>query len=119
MILHSRVNEPTHALMGDLIPECLTGFLKDVAIWSRRTTVLEDDDYRHLDRLKLPIRLISGSENKMFVPESTERTYSMLCEANGPASYQRTVYDGFGHLDCYIGDGADKTIWPDLAKTLA
>ncbi len=33
LILHSRVNRATHALMGDLIPECLTAFLKDVAVW--------------------------------------------------------------------------------------
>lgn len=118
VILHSRVNEPTHAVMGDLIPECLTGFLKDVAVWGRKTTVLEGDDHRHLDRLKLPIQFISGSENKMFVPKSTERTFTMLCEVNGPSSYRRDVYDGFGHLDCYVGDGAITTIWPDLTKTL-
>jgi cholesterol oxidase len=118
VILHSRVNEPTHAMMGDLIPECLTGFLKDVAVWGRKTTVLEGDDRRHLDRLKLPIRFISGSENKMFVPKSTERTFNMLCEVNGPSDYRRDVYDDFGHLDCFVGDGANKTIWPDLTKTL-
>jgi len=118
VILHSRLNRPTHDMMGDLIPECLTGFLKDVAVSGRKQTVLKDEDMPHLDRLKLPINFISGSENHMFVPESTARTYNMLCEANGPSFYQRTVYQGWGHLDCFVGDGADQQIWPDLAKVL-
>ncbi len=118
LILHSRVNAPTHAIMGDLIPECLTAFLQDVAIWGRKTSVIEKRDRGYLDRLQLPIQFISGSENRMFIPESTERTYRMLCEANGPTNYRRTVYEGFGHLDCLIGVGASEVIWPDIARAL-
>lgn len=118
VILHSRLNAPTHAMMGDLIPECVTGFLRDVAVWGRRKTVLEEQDMPHLDRLKLPIHFISGSENKMFIPVSTERTYNLLSEKNGPDTYKRTVYDGWGHLDCFIGDNANTVIWPDIATTL-
>lgn len=118
VILHARVNAPTHDMMGDLIPECLTAFLKDVAVWGRKQTVLTDQDDGRLARLKLPITFISGSENRMFVPESTERTYNALCEANGPSFYQRKVYEGWGHLDSFIGDDADQIIWPDLAKAL-
>ena len=118
VVLHSRLSSSTHALMGELIPECLTAFLRDVAIWGRKTTVLQKEDRSHMDRLQLPITLISGSENKMFIPKSTERTYDMLCEVNGPANYRRSVYPGFGHLDCYIGEGASEAIWPDLASNL-
>lgn len=119
LILHSRVNAPTHALMGDLIPECLTAFLQDVAIWARKETILTDEDRKHLDRLQLPITFISGAENRMFVPQSTEQTFGLLCEANGTEDYRRTVYKNFGHLDCYIGEGASTAIWPDLANALA
>jgi pimeloyl-ACP methyl ester carboxylesterase len=118
LIQHSRVNPATHAMMGELIPECLTGFLKDVAVWGRKDNVLADEDRGHLSRLQLPIQLISGGENRMFVPKSTELTYEMLCEANGPANYKRTVYDGFGHLDCFVGDDACEAIWPDIAAAL-
>jgi cholesterol oxidase len=118
LILHSRVNPPTHALMGELVPECLTAFLKDVAIWARRDTILTSEDAQHLDRLRLPIHLISGSENRMFVPASTARTYELLCQANGTDQYTRTVYDGFGHLDCYIGAAAAESVWPDIARAL-
>ena len=118
LILHSRINEETHAMMGDLVPECLTAFLKDVAIWGRRDSILTNEDARNLHRLRLPIHLISGSENRMFVPESTEATYRLLCDANGQSYYQRSVYQAFGHLDCYFGSGAPEVIWPDIARTL-
>jgi len=55
----------------------------------------------------------------MFVPKGTEQTFDLLCEANGKDNYHRTVYKDFGHLDCYIGEGAATEIWPDLAGALA
>jgi hypothetical protein len=119
LILHSRIDDTTHAMMGDLVPECLTAFLKDVAVWGRQDSILTDDDMQHLDRLKLPIHFISGSENRMFVPESTQASYNLVREANGDSYYQRTVYEGFGHLDCYFGAGAPQAIWPDIARSLS
>lgn len=118
LVLHGRINEATHALMGDLVPECLTAFLKDVAVQGRRDSILTDADLLHLDRLKLPIHFISGSENRMFIPQSTGDSYRLLCEANGPSYYRRTVYPGFGHLDCYLSRDAATVIWPDLAASL-
>lgn len=118
LIYHPRINDETHALMGDLVPECLTAFLKDVAVWSRQGSVLTDDDERNIERLQLPIHFISGSENRMFVPESTRQSYQYLCDRNGPSYYRRSEYEGFGHLDCYFGDGARETIWPEIAESL-
>ena len=104
--------------MGDLVPECTCAFLKDVAVSVRRGYVLEREDERHLDRLALPIHLISGSENRMFVPESTARTHALLRSVNGDAYYTRTVFDRFGHLDCFLSQEAERAIWPQLAASL-
>jgi cholesterol oxidase len=119
VIFHPRLNAPTHALMGDLIPECLTAFLQDVGTWASKASILTDEDMKHLDRLQIPIMFISGAENRMFVPKATEQTFNLLCESNGKDNYRRSVYEDFGHLDCYIGEGAQTAIWPDLAKALA
>jgi cholesterol oxidase len=118
IILHSRVNPTTHGMMGELVPECCSGFLKDVAVGVRRDTILDGEDLRHLDRLRLPILFISGQENRMFIPESTAESYQLLSDANGASFYRRTVYPEFGHLDCYIGTGASNQIWPDLSQAL-
>ncbi len=119
LIFHSRVEPATHGLMGELVPECVMGFLKDVAVGVRSDSLLRGEDSQHLDRLRLPILFMSGSENRMFVPASTEVTYQMLCATNGPEFYRRQVYEGFGHLDCYLGNGAPEIIWPDIADALA
>jgi len=118
LIYHSRVEPATHGLMGELVPECVMGFLKDVATGIRSDCLLRGDDWQHLDRLRLPILFMSGSENRMFIPASTEATYQMLCQANGSDLYRREVYEGFGHLDCYLGTGAPQVIWPDIASQL-
>jgi len=118
LILHERINEATHALMGEIVPECLGAFLKDVAVWVRHGSVLSSEDVRHLDQVRLPIHFISGGENRMFVPEATEETFRLLCDANGESYYKRTVFEGFGHLDCYFGNGASQIIWPNISHTL-
>jgi cholesterol oxidase len=119
IILHAQVNPPTHNMMGDLVPECLTAFLKDVAIWARRHDILTAEDRTHLDRLRLPIHLVSGSENKMFVPESTQESYDLLRQANGDDFYHRTVFPNFGHLDCYLSERAPVDVWPKLIEYVA
>jgi hypothetical protein len=118
LIFHPRVNSATHAMMGEIVPECLTAFLKDVARGVRSGSVLAQEDLQHFDRLQLPITFVSGSENRMFIPESTARTFNLLCEKNGPTYYKRKVYPGFGHLDSFVGDGARTEIWPDIAEAL-
>jgi cholesterol oxidase len=118
IVLHQSINDVTHQLMGALVPECVTAFLKDVAIWVRQGSMLTSEDMRHLDRLRLLIHFISGRENRMFVPEATEETFRLLCDANGESFYKRTVFDAFGHLDCYFGDRAPEVIWPAIERTL-
>ena len=118
LIFHPRINEATHALMGELVPECVTAFLRDVAVWVRHGSILTSEDMRHLDRLRLPISFISGSENRMFVPAATEQSFRLLCDANGESYYKRTLFEGFGHLDTYFGEGAPGVIWPNIAHGL-
>jgi cholesterol oxidase len=112
LLQHDQVNEATHALMGELIPEVSAGFLRDVVPLSRRESALSDQDERHLSRLALPITLLSGEHNQTFLPAATEASYRLLCAANGPALYRRHVLAGYGHLDCLIGQRADQDVFP-------
>lgn len=117
IVLHDRINEQTHALMGELVPEVNSTFLRDVAPNARAGDILTAEDRRNLDRLDLPLLLISGQENQMFVPEATERTWRLLREA-GLGRVERRVFDGFGHLDCYLSGEARDPIWSVLADFL-
>ena len=117
IVFHQKINDATHELMGDLVPEVNSSFLKDVAPNARALDILNDEDRKHLSRLDVPMLLISGQKNQMFLPASTERTWKLLHDALGD-NIQRQVFEGFGHLDCYLSGQAKNPIWSRLAEFL-
>ena len=118
LLQHDRVNDATHALMGELIPEVSAGFLRDVAPLTREASALTPADERGMSRLALPITLLYGEHNQTFAPHATEASYRRLCEENGPSLYRRHVLAGYGHLDCLIGEHADEDVFPYVAASL-
>jgi cholesterol oxidase len=118
LLQHDQVNDESHALMGELIPEVSAGFLDTVAPLCREPSALSADDERHLDRLALPITFLSGERNDTFLPESTLASERRLGEANGPGLYRRHLIPGYGHLDCLIGQRADQDVFPLISSAL-
>jgi cholesterol oxidase len=117
IVFHDRINDATHAVMGDLVPEINSTFLKGVAPNVRAYDILTAEDHEHLDRLDVPMLLISGQENQMFVPEATRRTWALLHDRLGD-NIQRRVFEGFGHLDCYLSGEAREPVWRPIADFL-
>ena len=67
----------------------------------------------NIARLKgIPIFFFSGSENAVYSPESTDVSYTMLRDAHGADDYERVVFDGRGHLDCWMGVDSFKDVYP-------
>jgi hypothetical protein len=54
----------------------------------------------------IPILLFSGSENAVFEPECTDVSYSLLRSELDPDHYERVLFEGRGHHDCWIGPTA-------------
>lgn len=72
-----------------------------------------------LARLKgIPIFLFSGSENAVYSPESTDMTYNVLRNVLGAENYERTVFQGKGHLDCWMGVDSDSDVYPRVKAHL-
>lgn len=68
---------------------------------------------RNLDRLKdLPTLFISGSENVVYSPESTDRSFTTLTRKFGQAGYEREIIAGYGHLDCWMSPDAVNDVYP-------
>ena len=66
-------------------------------------------------RLKhIPIFFFSGSENDVFSPESTDISYTDLRDRFDEAQYERDVFEGFGHHDCWIGEMAADVVWESV-----
>ncbi len=71
----------------------------------------------NIARLKgIPILFLSGSENAVFVPESTDMSYTTLCTAHGKQWYEREVFEGRGHLDCWMGATAYQDVYPRVER---
>ncbi|MFD1343267.1 GMC family oxidoreductase N-terminal domain-containing protein [Litorisediminicola beolgyonensis] len=72
--------------------------------------------------LAFPIHFIAGAQNAEMLPEATLRTMAWLIDRNGqgggPPRYGRTVFQGYGHMDCFIGRRAARDIHPSLVRIL-
>jgi hypothetical protein len=70
---------------------------------------------QNLKRLaNIPILFINGTDNVVYTPESTCRSYETMCNAFGQGQYQREVFGGYGHLDCWMGADAAKDVYPTV-----
>ncbi|KAJ2904834.1 putative cholesterol oxidase protein [Zalerion maritima] len=79
------------------------------------------DTEENVRRLEgVPFLLFVGGDNAVLSPESTQRTYEILCDAfgrstegqHGVLQYRRRVVPGYGHLDCWMGRNAWKDVYP-------
>lgn len=73
---------------------------------------------RLAERLRLPITFLHGADNRHYLPESSERTYQHLIQANGAALYERHVLPGYGHLDPIISKDAARDVYPLILRAL-
>ena len=64
------------------------------------------------DRYRMPISLITGEHNRMFLPRGLEATHDLLRAANGPELYTRHVIEGYAHLDLWLGRDAERDVFP-------
>ena len=68
-------------------------------VWALREESLEN-------LRDIPILFFSGAENVVYTPEATLTSYTVLRGKFGEGGYERLVFEGRGHLDCWMGEGA-------------
>ena len=78
----------------------------------------EDSYLPRADRLKLPIAFLHGAENHLFLPHGSEETMRFLAERNGAHLYSRHVFQDYAHMDCFIGQDADRDVYPVVVSEL-
>jgi cholesterol oxidase len=69
-------------------------------------------------RLALPISFVAGAGNQLFFPETCIRTQRWLSAFNDPALYTRHIFDGYAHMDLFIGRDAARDVYPYLITQL-
>lgn len=119
---HDQLNQETHDALHEMFGVANIDALEHLALMSRKghiVTAQGADSYLpHLERLAIPITLISGGDNECFLPESTEKTYAILRENNGKALYRRFVIPNYGHIDCMFGKNAARDVFPHITDHL-
>jgi cholesterol oxidase len=122
---HEELSVPLHDNLHELFGVANMSSLEHLAAMVRKGHLVDADSKSvyiepgsNLARLKLPIRFISGADNRCYLPESTERTRQMLAEANGSDLYDRVVIDGYGHLDSIFGAHAVADVYPRILEHL-
>ncbi|MBI1423886.1 MAG: hypothetical protein GC149_10510 [Gammaproteobacteria bacterium] len=136
--LHGQLNHATHSAMADWFKAIHISPFKQ---WIRiirlgyvvdaegRNTYLTDDKVNVNDpnnpgcrvpSLDLPIFFLVGGLNLMFLPETSQRTYDWLCAHNEArqTQYRRRIFEGYGHMDCFIGKRAYLDIFPAILQDL-
>ena len=120
---HANLSSATHARYAEFFGRAAVRPFRQMATITRagglRDFAGRNVYLPHLDRLALPVTFIHGAENRAVGQEATAETYRALCAANGSDLYRRYVVDGYGHIDCVIGDRAWRDVFPLISIGLA
>jgi cholesterol oxidase len=116
------MDDLTHATMHELFGPTDMTMMLHLSRMARAKQLLgadgEDCYLPEVARLQMPITLLSGSENLVWIPESTARSYEVLTAVHGRDSIRREVIDGYGHQDVFIGARASADAFPVIVAHL-
>ncbi|MGH2763891.1 MAG: hypothetical protein ACRDL4_03290 [Thermoleophilaceae bacterium] len=114
---HSRIDRAT---MEQSVPSFFGNgnmtFFEHISRMIRRGRAVDakggDAYLANTDRYRMPIAFITGEHNRMFLPRGLKATHELLGTANGPELYTRHVIPGYAHLDCWLGQNAERDVFP-------
>jgi cholesterol oxidase len=119
---HDNLNEGTHRAIHEMFGVANMTTFNHISLMVRKGQIVDkegDDTYLpHIDRLAIPITLVTGAENNLFLPEGTEKTLQTLSHANEASLYQRVVFPNYAHMDLYIGRDSARDVYPTIVAEL-
>ncbi|QYJ06873.1 GMC oxidoreductase [Qipengyuania flava] len=121
---HNQLGHDTHLALGSMFSrvslkpfEQLQDIMREgLAVDAEGRAAYTSDEAAK--RLALPISFLSGATNKIFYPESGQRTRVWLQDANGRDLYQQRIVPGYGHMDLFIGHKASRDVTPVILEQL-
>ena len=126
---HANLNEATHRQI-DRFFGGINMKLQHLLMKMGSVGHVMDNNFKVLDtpenvkRLRgIPILQFVGRDNAVLSPESTERSYEVLCDTFGTngvdgGEYTRRIVPGYGHLDTWIGRNAWKDVYPFIREEI-
>ena len=119
---HDQLSTATHEAIHELFGLASIRAFSHLALMARKGHVVDyeggENYLPYVERMRIPITYIHGTENKCFLPVSTELTYNLLRQRNGNDLYARHLIPGYGHIDCIFGKNAVRDVYPYILKHL-
>ena len=116
------VNELTHVTMHELFGPTNLTMMDHLSLMARKERLVsangENQYLSHLQRLSMPITLLSGSVNLVWTAESTLQTYDLLTSELGGDTLRRVVFEDYGHQDVLMGADAPHDTFPAILAHL-
>lgn len=122
---HENLSERTHDWLRAEFGSVPMTFFKQMAASVRagqlmptgKFAELPPDLLDHAPKTDARITLITGTENRCFLPESQQRTYDYL-QRYRPGRQTIKVIGGYGHLDMFMGRYADRDVFDYMVEGL-
>ena len=120
--MHKNFNEATHKNLDKFVGGVSTRHLRQLMYMGSHGHVVNNTfeslvTSENIERLKdIPIFFIHGEKNTCYAPESTMMSFDSLRKHFGGDNYQRWVFGGYGHLDCWMGKGSYMEVYPKVEQ---
>ncbi len=113
---HEQLNDATHNAIHEMFGVANITAFNHIALMVRQGQIVDKDGNNvylpNIARLSIPIVFLQAAENRLFLPEGTERTFELLSQKNAPGLYTRIVIPNYDHMDCFIGRNAARDVFP-------
>lgn len=125
VIAHKNLNQATHDGMRDIFGMVATKPFEQLGLILQKGRIVDhlgrDRYLPHVERLDLPIHIMSGELNQILLPESGYLTLTWLKQSlpKSPNPFTRETLHGYAHNDCIVGKDAWKDIFPQILRKLA
>ncbi|OUM02561.1 alpha/beta fold hydrolase [Variovorax sp. JS1663] len=121
---HAQLNHATHTALSEMFGCVSLRPFEQLSLMMQQGKAVDSegrDVYMlpaNAKRLALPISFVAGANNQLFFPETCIRTQRWLSAFNDPTLYTRQVFDGYAHMDLFIGRDAARDVFPYLIAQL-
>jgi choline dehydrogenase-like flavoprotein len=119
---HANLNDATHHAIHEMFGVANMTTFNHLSKMVREGHVVDGaggNTYMpHLDRLAIPLTIVTGQENGLFLPEGTTKTLQALAKVNNAALYQQVAFAGYAHMDLYIGQRSHVDVYPTIVAEL-
>lgn len=119
---HAMLNDDTHKAIHEMFGVANLTSFNHITRMIRAGHIVDADGgdtyLPEIARLSLPITFFHAEENRLFLPEGSERTFQQLARTNDAALYSRVTIPRYAHMDCFLGKDADTDVYPHVLHAL-